>query len=105
MSHHITNKDEFNNMLKSNPKVVVDFTASWCGPCKMIAPKFEELAKAHPEIKFLKVDVDAVSDVATQEQVQAMPTFKAFHNGSKSDEFCGASSEKLEAMVAKLKSL
>ena len=61
---------------------VVDFTASWCGPCKMIAPKFDQLATEKPNVQFIKVDVDAAPEIAREFQIQAMPTFKFFKNGS-----------------------
>jgi thiol-disulfide isomerase/thioredoxin len=52
--------------------VIVDFSAEWCGPCKMIAPRFEQLAQLNPEIAFYKVDVDELYEVALQENIQAV---------------------------------
>ena len=103
MPEQIKTKAEFDTILKSNPKVLVDFTASWCGPCKMIAPVFEQLAGENPEVKFIKVDVDENGEAAQEMGVQAMPTFMAFHNGAKVEEFAGANAEKLKTMVAGLK--
>jgi thioredoxin 1 len=62
--------------------VVIDFFATWCGPCKRIAPHFEELAKKyHPHIQFLKVDVDESAELASDFDISAMPTFLFLKNG------------------------
>ncbi|KAJ2487931.1 glycerol ether metabolic process [Coemansia sp. RSA 2050] len=77
----ITSKKEFDELLKTKAKVAVDFTATWCGPCKAIGPKFEELSKVHTDVTFVKVDVDQVSEVAIAQKITAMPTFQFFVNG------------------------
>ncbi len=61
--------------------VVVDFFATWCGPCKMIAPKFEELSKMYPSIAFLKVDVDESAELTEKFDIRAMPTFVFLRDG------------------------
>eukprot|EP01023_Acetabularia_acetabulum_P064141 TRINITY_DN8222_c0_g1_i1.p5 TRINITY_DN8222_c0_g1~~TRINITY_DN8222_c0_g1_i1.p5 ORF type:complete len:118 (+),score=27.13 TRINITY_DN8222_c0_g1_i1:161-514(+) len=81
--------------------VVVDFSAVWCGPCQMISPKFEQMSEEVDDVIFLKVDVDEVSDVASECGISAMPTFQVFSNGSKVDELVGASEERLRALIAK----
>jgi len=81
--------------------VVVDFFATWCGPCKVIAPQVEELAAQMPNVVFLKVDVDECEDVAMQYKVSAMPTFMFFKNGSKLEDFAGANLQKLKDTIAK----
>lgn len=79
--------------------VVVDFTASWCGPCKRIAPFFEELSSKYPRAVFLKVDVDECADTAAAHGVSAMPTFIFFRNKTKVDRIQGADTAALEAKV------
>eukprot|EP00850_Spirogloea_muscicola_P011164 SM000068S20596 [mRNA] locus=s68:434021:434770:+ [translate_table: standard] len=81
--------------------VVVDFSATWCGPCRAIAPTFAALSKKYPNIVFLKVDVDDVPDVAAACKISAMPTFQVFRNKHKVDELVGASPPKLEELVGK----
>lgn len=82
-------------------QIIVDFTATWCGPCRMIGPVFDELAGTHAggSLVFLKVDVDANANVAAQQGVTAMPTFQVIKDGEKAAELIGASKEKLVALV------
>ena len=83
-----------------NPhQLLVDFTASWCGPCKMIGPYFEELAGKFPGVVFVKVDVDDLDDVAAECGISAMPTFQLYSNGVKVEELTGADKGKLEALA------
>ncbi|NMA05163.1 MAG: thioredoxin [Acholeplasmataceae bacterium] len=61
--------------------VLVDFFATWCGPCKMISPQLEELAKEKSDVKFLKVDVDNHPDLKVSYQVKSIPTLVLFKDG------------------------
>ena len=81
--------------------VVIDFTASWCGPCQMIAPKYEAMAAKFPEVSFYKVDVDDQDDVAHACGISAMPTFQFYKGGKKVDEMKGADVAKLLSLVQK----
>jgi len=80
--------------------VVVDFTATWCGPCQRIAPVFVKLAEEMPEVVFVKVDVDENDEVAAACGISCMPTFQFFKKGEKLDEMSGASEEKIREMLA-----
>ncbi|NP_001085522.1 MGC80314 protein S homeolog [Xenopus laevis] len=105
MVRHIENLEEFQLVLKEagGKLVVVDFTATWCGPCKMIAPVFEKLSVDNPDAVFLKVDVDDAQDVAAHCDVKCMPTFQFYKNGIKVDEFSGANQSSLIQKVEALK--
>lgn len=79
--------------------VVVDFFATWCGPCKMIAPKLEELAKEMPNILVLKVDVDECEDIAMEYEITSMPTFVFIKNKEVITTFSGANYDKLKETI------
>merc|ERR1712038_293208 len=64
--------------------VVVDFFATWCPPCKMIAPKLEEMSQSMANVVFLKVDVDQNDEASQHYRIEAMPTFLYFKSGKKS---------------------
>jgi len=101
----LATKAEYDAAKQNNAKLAIDFTASWCGPCKFIGPKFEALEATYKDqIKFHKVDVDANEEAASEAGVSAMPTFKFFHNGQLVAELdvVGASEEKIKASLDKL---
>ena len=73
---------KFNEVINSGKTVLVDFSAEWCGPCKMMSPILKELAAiTSDDVKILKVDVDANRGAAEAYQVQAVPTLIIFKNG------------------------
>ena len=77
MVYQVANLADLQSQLdKAGDKlVVIDFFATWCGPCKMIAPKIEEMEQSMKNVVFLKVDVDEAEDAASEYEVSAMPTF------------------------------
>jgi len=80
--------------------VVIDFTATWCGPCKAIAPLFGQLAAEHAgDAVFLKVDVDENAETAAKYQVSAMPTFLFLKGGEVVDRLMGANPDHLRSMI------
>lgn len=85
-------------------KLIVDFFASWCPPCRMMGPVFEELSKkyANQGVTFLKVDVDEVRTVAQKAGVKSMPTFQIYYKGQLVDSAVGADQDKLEDLVKKI---
>ncbi|XP_058110575.1 thioredoxin H-type [Magnolia sinica] len=97
--------DAWNEQLQrgndSKKLVVVDFTASWCGPCRFIAPVLSELAKKLPDVIFLKVDVDELKSVAQDWAIEAMPTFMFLKEGKIVDKVVGARKEELQQKVGK----
>ncbi|WVY91317.1 hypothetical protein V8G54_036831 [Vigna mungo] len=93
--------DHFQKGKDSNKLVVVDFTASWCGPCRFISPIFADLAKKMPHVIFLKVDVDELSSVAEKWSIEAMPTFLFLKEGELVEKVVGADKDKLILTVEK----
>lgn len=81
--------------------MVIDCMATWCGPCKVIAPAIVKMSNTHQNARFYKLDVDEVPDVAQDLGVRAMPTFVVFKDGEKVGEVVGANQKALEALVEK----
>jgi thioredoxin 1 len=93
MAHPITLSDESfdSEVLKSDKAVVVDFWATWCAPCRMIAPVIEEMAKEYEgNAKVCKIDVDANPVVASKYGVMSIPSILFFKNGQLVDKVVGA---------------
>ena len=82
MLKHINNVAEYEEAIKEGV-VLVDFFATWCGPCKMLSPLLEEIAEENPNINILKIDVDEVSELAVRYGIQAIPTLMLFKNGQR----------------------
>jgi thioredoxin 1 len=105
MVHYLQSLDEFKTVVEQSRSklVVIDFTASWCGPCQFIAPHFEQLAKENPDVIFVKVDVDDAEDIARECGIRSMPTFQFYKGGKKVSEFSGADVNRIKTVVASLK--
>lgn len=86
----VKSKAEFDAALKHSGLVVVDFFATWCGPCKMIAPLLEKFSQEYPLVKFIKVDVDELGQVAQEYEVTAMPTIFFIKDGAVVHKVLGA---------------
>ncbi|XP_070562921.1 thioredoxin-like [Ptychodera flava] len=88
----IETKEYFESALKAagDSLVVVDFTASWCGPCRYIGPIYEAMASEFTSVVFLRVDVNENLETAHHCRIQSMPTFQFYRNGEKVEEFSGA---------------
>jgi len=89
--HHIKTVEEFEEkVIKSDKPVLVDFYATWCGPCKMVAPELEALA---PELDgtadIVKVDVEEIPDVAKQYKIMSVPTILVMKNGEEASRVVG----------------
>ncbi|MGZ4574171.1 MAG: thioredoxin [Mycobacteriaceae bacterium] len=74
-------QDTFESTVTREGITLVDFWASWCGPCRMFAPVFEKASEAHPEIVFAKVDTEAEQSIAASAQIRSIPTLMAFRDG------------------------
>ncbi|XP_043704145.1 thioredoxin-2-like [Telopea speciosissima] len=97
-------KAYFDACKASSKLLVIDFTASWCGPCKAIEPAVIEMANKYTDVDFVKLDVDELMDVAQEYGVQAMPTFILIKEGKEVDKVLGAKKEELEKKILKHRS-
>lgn len=77
---HLENEKEFNNLIEDE-KVLVDFYATWCGPCQLIGPIIEEVAKENENIKVIKIDVDKFPELSRKYGIMSIPTLMAFSKG------------------------
>ncbi|KAA8905000.1 putative thioredoxin [Sphaerosporella brunnea] len=97
--------DEFKKIIEDSKEklVVIDCYATWCGPCRVIAPKIVAFSQDYPDVSFYKLDVDEVPDVAQELGVRAMPTFCFFKGGEKIQEVVGANPPALKSAIEKNK--
>ena len=84
-------KNNFENeVINSNKKVLVDFYASWCGPCRMLSPIIEEIANEREDIKVVKINVDAEPELSAQYGIMSIPTLMVFESGEIIHQMMGA---------------
>ena len=96
--------DAFKKFSEKDGKKIYYFTASWCPPCKAIAPKFEALSTEYPDISFLKIDIDENPEAAGDAGIRSVPTFQFANGQSKLAEFAGADESALADNIRKLQS-
>ena len=101
MSVVIINKDNFENEIMNSEKtVLLDFWAGWCGPCKMISPIIDEIAKEHPEIKVAKINVDEQPEIANSFDIMNIPSLFVLKNGEITNRSAGVKSKaQIEEML------
>ncbi|KAK2963171.1 putative Thioredoxin [Blattamonas nauphoetae] len=94
-------QDELNK--HGDDLVVVDFSATWCGPCQKIKPVFENLPGKYPNVTFIHCDVDELRDLDEVDSIQGVPTFRFWKKGKKVAEFSGANESNLLSTIDKHK--
>ncbi|XP_055546620.1 thioredoxin-2 [Wyeomyia smithii] len=105
MVYVVKDAADFDSQLEAagSKLVVVDFFATWCGPCKVIAPKLEEFQSMYADkIVVIKVDVDECEDLAAKYNITSMPTFLFLKDKNVVQSFSGANAEKLGSCIKKL---
>ena len=90
MVYTITNSNFEKEVLQSDKPVLLDFFATWCGPCKMVSPIVDEIAEEHPEFKVGKINVDEEQELAAKFDVMSIPTLIVVKNGEVTNENVGA---------------
>ncbi|HHX48902.1 MAG TPA: thioredoxin [Clostridiales bacterium] len=86
----INGKNELTNLVQNNDVVLVDFFATWCGPCRMLAPTLEKLASEYEgKAVIAKIDIDKNNDLAYEYKISAVPTLILFKNGEAVHKFSG----------------
>ncbi len=93
MVKHVTTADFEEVVIKAEGKVLVDFFATWCGPCSMMAPVLEQVSDITPDVKIVKVDIDENPELAERYKVMSIPTFMVFENGTVVKKTVGAISK------------
>lgn len=94
-------KNNFETTIMGDRPVLVDFSASWCGPCQMMAPVVDEIAKEEAGFVTAKIDIDEVPEIAAKYHVMSVPSFLVYINGEEKGRFLGAMSK--EGLVEKVK--
>ncbi len=103
MAHTFTDDNFQTEVLDADKPVVVDFWASWCGPCQMMGPVIDALSTELTDVKVGKLNVDENPDTAQKYGIMSIPAFKVFKNGEVIGDIVGAMSK--EAFTAKLGSI
>lgn len=90
---NVTKENFETEVIASDKPVLVDFWASWCGPCRMIAPIIEEIANESKEVKVAKIDVDELGELAMSYGVMSIPTLILFKDGKPASQMVGVQSK------------
>ncbi|KAJ7579865.1 thioredoxin-like protein [Mycena floridula] len=95
----ISSYEQFEQIINSGKPAVIDFWATWCGPCKVISPIFERFSNSDEfadDVDFYKVDVDEQEQIAAEVGIRAMPTFMSFKDGKQQKHLVGANPQGLQ---------
>ena len=95
--------DDIGELLDENTRVIIMFSASWCGPCKTFKPKFQNISLENPDIVFAYCDVEETNALATELEIQSVPTVVSFFDGIEDASVVGPSVDRVKEMVEKLR--
>jgi thioredoxin 1 len=99
-------KENFKDTVEQNKIVLIDFWATWCGPCRMFAPVYDKVSEKHPDIVFGRVDTEGARDLSAEYQIMSIPTLMIFKENILVFRQSGALPEKaLDDLVSKVKQL
>ena len=104
MSENVINisDNDFNDIIANNKLVVVDFFATWCGPCRALSPYIDELATNHHHILFAKANIEETPIMANELDVKSLPCVIIFENGKEINRVVGLNKPKLQAIIENL---
>lgn len=92
MLTHAKTTEEFEKLIKGDKPVLVDFFATWCGPCQMMGPVLDEMAEKYEnkdKVEIVKVDIDELGEIASKYEVMSVPTFATFEKGEMKEKMVG----------------
>ncbi len=91
---HVDSVEDYEKKIENESKLVIaDFWAPWCGPCRVLAPTFEEVSKEYDDVVFVKINVDEAQDIAARFNIMSIPTLLIFDKGEVVDQQRGALSK------------
>lgn len=96
--------DDIGELLDENTRVIIMFSASWCGPCKTFKPKFQNISLENPDIVFAYCDIEETNELATELEIQSVPTVVGFFDGIEEASVVGPSVERVKELIEKLRS-
>ncbi len=97
---YLEKAEEYSKILKKD-LVLVDFFATWCGPCRLLSKEIESLAKKRPDLEIVKVDIDKFPDIADKNHIMVVPTMKIYKKGNEVNSHSGyIAEEEIESLLS-----